>query len=57
MAFALGAGSTGSGLSAGSPFAGAGLLYSGSTVLFHLGADYKINQRVVYPAAGFGFRL
>lgn len=57
MAFALGAGSQGNGLSAGSPFAGAGLLYSGGTVLFHFGADYKINERVVYPAAGLGFRL
>jgi hypothetical protein len=57
MAFALGAGSAGSGLSAGSPFAGGGLLYSGGTFLFHIGGDYKINERVAYPSAGFGFRL
>ncbi|MBM3381907.1 MAG: hypothetical protein FJY29_05640 [Betaproteobacteria bacterium] len=45
------------GFAAGSPFAGGGLLYSGSTVLFHIGADYKINERVTYASAGFGFRL
>jgi hypothetical protein len=57
MAFALGAGNAGSGLSAGSPFVGGGILYSGGTVLFHIGGDYKINERVAYPSAGFGFRL
>lgn len=57
MAFALGAGSAGSGLSAGSPFAGGGLLYSGGTFLFHIGGDYKLNERIAYPSAGFGIRL
>ncbi len=57
LTYAVGLGGDERGIAAGSPFVGGGLLYSGSTVLFHIGADYKINERVTYPAAGFGFRL
>lgn len=57
MAFGLGAGTGGSGLSAGSPFVGGGLLYSGTKMLFHVTADYKINSGSVYPAAGIGFKF
>jgi len=57
LAFSLGTGSEGSGVSAGSPFVGGGLMYSGSSVLFHVTADYKINSRGIYPSAGLGFRL
>ncbi|MFZ9520677.1 MAG: hypothetical protein ACO3A4_09385 [Silvanigrellaceae bacterium] len=57
MSFGLGTGSSGSGLSAGSPFVGAGMLYSGATMLFHVTADYKINSRTAYPALGIGFKF
>ncbi len=57
LAFSLGTGTEGSGLSAGGPFVGGGLMYSGSSVLFHVTADYKINSRGIYPSAGLGFRL
>ncbi|MEN9528404.1 MAG: hypothetical protein RI932_277 [Pseudomonadota bacterium] len=57
LTYSVGIAGSERGLAAGSPFAGGGILYSGSTVLFHIGADYKINERVTYPSAGFGFRL
>lgn len=57
LAFGLGAGSSGSGIAAGSPFVGGGLLYSGRTMLFHITADYKINSRYLYPSAGIGFKF
>ncbi|MEN9827264.1 MAG: hypothetical protein RI953_3009 [Pseudomonadota bacterium] len=57
MAFGLGTGSSGSGLAAGSPFVGGGLLYSGTTMLFHVTGDYEINSRTAYPALGIGFKL
>jgi hypothetical protein len=57
MAFGLGTGNAGSGLAAGSPFVGGGLLYSGVTMLFHVTGDYKINSGSVYPALGIGFKL
>lgn len=57
MAFALGAGSSGSGLVAGSPFAGGGILYSGAKILFHLTGDYKFNSGSLYPAVGIGFKF
>ncbi|NBO37878.1 hypothetical protein EBU99_04765 [bacterium] len=57
MAFGLGAGSGGTGFAAGSPFIGGGLLYSGSRMLFHISGDYKLNERVAYPALGIGFKF
>jgi hypothetical protein len=48
---------TGSGLAAGSPFVGGGIMHSGQSLIFHLTADYKINSRTVYPSAGLGFKL
>jgi hypothetical protein len=58
LSVSLGTSSTlGSGVAAGSPFVGGGLMYSGASVLFHVTADYKINSQTVYPSAGLGFRL
>ena len=57
MAFGLGAGNSGGGFAAGSPFVGGGLLYSGVTLLFHVTGDYKINSGTAYPALGIGFKL
>ena len=57
MAFGLGAGNSGGGFAAGSPFVGGGLLDSGVTLLFHVTGDYKINSGTAYPALGIGFKL
>lgn len=57
MAVALGTGTGGGGIAAGSPFVGGGLLYSGTSMLFHITADYKINSGAFYPAAGIGFKF
>lgn len=57
MAYSIAAGGAGNGFAAGSPFAGLGVLYSGSRVLFTVSGDYKINSGHFYPAAGLGFRL
>lgn len=57
IAYSFAAGGAGNGLAAGSPFAGLGVLYSGSRVLFTVSGDYKINSGYFYPSAGLGFRF
>lgn len=47
----------GLGLGAGDPFAGAGLMYEGSTFFFYVSGDYKFKAEDFYPAGGLGVKF
>lgn len=56
---ALGLAGSGKGFSlgAGDPFAGGGLLYSGSSIVFYGTLDYKVRTQTIFPAAGIGVKF
>ena len=57
---ALGAGvGSGSGFQAGagSPFAGGGLMYVGSPLLFYVAGDYKFQSKDMFPVVGVGVKF
>jgi|GEM_PF-624120 len=58
MALSGGAGKSG-GLSAGagSPFAGVGLMFEGSTLLAYVAGDYKFESKDLFPVVGLGVKF
>ena len=58
MALGVGTGDSG-GVSAGagSPFAGVGILFSGSPLLFYVAGDYKFNTKNLFPVVGIGVKF